>query len=180
MLLSGKKNRVILNGEFTMEDKIYKVTVEKMNRVQILITLLVIYFGAFGGSSFLESNCDISISGEVILLVILVVMCILLTKFERYFPKAEELEATFKKDVVVFKRRRAERIITYSDITEVEKIMIINRYHSEKGYYRVKVKTKGRTYAMYSGEDSNKELDFSETELSGIYYEFKNRGVKCC
>ena len=59
-------------------------------------------------------------------------------------------------------------------------MMIINRYHSDKGYYRVKIKAKGCTYAMYSGEDSNARLDFAEVGLSKIYAEFQKRDVKCC
>lgn len=69
---------------------------------------------------------------------------------------------------------------SYDQIREVEKMMIINRYHSEKGYYRVKIKAKGCMYTMYSGEDSNEKLDFSEVGLSKIYAEFQNRGMKCC
>ena len=58
--------------------------------------------------------------------------------------------------------------------------MVINRFHEEKGYYRVKIKTKKWSYAMYSGEDSRKQLDFSQTGISRGYYEFQNRGIKCC
>ena len=90
------------------------------------------------------------------------------------------MEAVFGGEAVKFKKGRNVRFISYTDIREVEKMMIINRFHSEKGYYRVKIKTMGRSYALYSGEDSNKNLDFDETELSKIYFEFMKRGVKCC
>ena len=96
------------------------------------------------------------------------------------FSITVELEVEFEEDAVVFGRGRRERKITYAEIREVEKMMIINRYHSEKGYYRVKVKTRGRSYALYSGEESSKELDFDETDVSKIYYEFKRRRIKCC
>ena len=39
---------------------------------------------------------------------------------------------------------------------------------------------KGGTYAMYSGENSNENLDFVEVGLSKIYAEFQKCGVKCC
>lgn len=58
--------------------------------------------------------------------------------------------------------------------------MVINRYHVEKGYYRIKIKTKKCSYAVYSGEDSNKQLDFLQTDISRIYLEFQKRGIKCC
>ena len=34
------------------------------------------------------------------------------------------------------------------DIKEVEKMMLINRYHVEKGYYRIKIKTKKGSYLI--------------------------------
>ena len=32
----------------------------------------------------------------------------------------------------------------------------------------------------YSGEDSDKQLDFLQTDISRIYLEFQKRGIKCC
>lgn len=163
-----------------MEDKIYRVLVEKFNRVQICVTGIVICFGTNWLATFLESGLGIKIRGQILMLAVFALCCFLLTKYEKYFLMVEELRVTFRENTVEFKRAKTERTIRYSDITEVEKIMVISHYHSEKGYYRIKVKNKGRTYTIYSGEDQSKQLDFEEIDLSKIYDEFKSRGVKCC
>ena len=125
----------------------------------------------------IEKIFGMIVRGEVILLMLL---CVVMSKWEHCFPSTLELDVEFTEEEVLFQKGKVKRKIAYSQIREVEKIMIINRYHSEKGYYRVKVKTKGMSYAMYSGEESTKALDFSETDVSKVYYEFKRRGIKCC
>lgn len=42
------------------------------------------------------------------------------------------------------------------------------------------IRCKGRDYVMYSGENFDLKLDFEQTEISKIYYEFKHRGIMCC
>jgi len=163
-----------------MQDKSYQIIVEKLNRLQIFAICMITILGAYGLSTIIEQKTGVIIKGEIILLMIIVVACVVLTKFERFFPSTEQLEVTFCKDVVLFQRSRKKRAIEYTDIREVEKMMIINRYHSEKGYYRVKVKTKGNAYVMYSGERSDLQLEFEETGISKVYFEFQKRGVKCC
>lgn len=163
-----------------MDDRNYKVIVERMNRLQTILLLWGITFVAYAISWLFETKLGIVVRGEIILLVIIIGLCFLTVKLERFFPSVAELEVEFKQEEVVFRRGRKKRTIFYRNIREVEKIMIITQYHSEKGYYRVRIKTEGRPYTLYSGEDSNKELDFEETGLSKIYFEFQNRGVKCC
>lgn len=163
-----------------MEDKRLEVCVERMNRIQIFLVCMSVILAAYGISAFLEHIAGIAVRGEIILLFLTAIICFLLTKFEKYFPATEMVGVVFGADQVTFIRGIRKRSICYSDINEVEKMMIINRYHSDKGYYRVKIRAKGCTYAMYSGEDSNARLDFAEVDLSKIYTEFQKRGVKCC
>ena len=162
------------------EEKRFEVCVQRVNRIQTFAVCMVVILVAYGLSALLENTAGIVIKGEIILLLLVVLICFLLTKYERFFPATEQLAAQFSKDEVTFIKGRKIRRISYKDIKEVEKMMIINRYHSDKGYYRVKIKAKGCTYAMYSGEDSNARLDFAEVGLSKIYAEFQNRDVKCC
>ena len=163
-----------------MEDKVFCAKVERLNRLQTVLILWTATFAAFGMSELVNKWWGIRIPGEAILIGILVLACILLVKIESYFPTTEEIVATFEKEGVTFKKGKRIRKIAYTQIKEVQKMMIINRFHSEKGYYRVKIKTKGSAYALYTGEDSSRQLDFEKTELSGIYFELKKRGVKCC
>ena len=163
-----------------MEEKRFEVCVERMNRIQIFLVCMAVILAAYGISAFLEHIAGITIRGEIILLFLVAALCFLLAKFEKFFPATEILHVVFSADKVTIIRGKKKRCIFYSDIKEVEKMMIINRYHSDKGYYRVKIKAKGGTYAMYSGEDSNARLDFAEVGLSKICAEFQNRGIKCC
>jgi len=163
-----------------MGEKYYKVRVERLNRLQTFLLICGLMGFAYSISYAIETTFGVIVRGELVLLVLLVLLCLIMTKWGAYFPTTIELEVEFKKDAVVFRKGWRERKIVYTDIREVEKMMIINRYHIEKGYYRVKVKTKGGSYAMYSGEESSKELDFGETDVSKVYYEFLKRGIKCC
>jgi len=163
-----------------MEDKKFEVCVERMNRIQIFGVCMTIILLAYGISTLLEDKVGIVIKGEIILLLLIVLICFLLTKYERFFPETETLKIEFGEKSVTLIRGKKKKIILYRDIKEVEKMMIINRYHSDKGYYRVKIKTKRYAYAIYSGEDSNERLDFSAVGLSRIYAEFQQRGIKCC
>ena len=163
-----------------MEDKKFEVCVERMNRMEIFVACMAVILSAYGMSVLLENVAGIQIKGEIMLLLLIVTMCFVLTKFEKFFPATEMLEARFDGDDVTFIRGKKTRKIPYKDIKEVQKMMIINRYYSDKGYYRAKIKAKGCTYAMYSGEDSNARLDFAEVGLGKIYAEFQSRGVKCC
>lgn len=163
-----------------MEDKTLKAIVERMNRIQTFIVCMSVILMAYGLSVLLENAAGIKVRGEIILLVLVGIICFALAKFERYFPMTEILDANFTEEEVTFRRGHRERKIRYQDIREVEKMMIINRYQSEKGYYRVKVKLRSGCYMMYSGEEKGRNLDFSEVEISNIYTEFGRRGVKCC
>lgn len=163
-----------------MEDVRYKVRVERFNRLQIYLLICGIMCLAYVISFGIEKIVGIVVRGEVILLILLVLLCVVMLKWEHCFPSTLELDVEFTEEEVLFQNGKVKRKIAYSQIREVEKIMIINRYHSEKGYYRVKVKIKGMSYAMYSGEESAKALDFDETDVSKVYYEFKRRGIKCC
>lgn len=163
-----------------MEDKKIEVCVERMNRMEIFVACMAVILSAYGMSALLENVAGIQIKGEIILLLLIVTMCFALTKYEKFFPSTEMLEVRFDGDGVTFIRGKKTRKIPYKDIKEVQKMMIINRYHSDKGYYRVKIKAKGYSYAIYSGEDSNTRLDFAEVGLSKIYAEFQKHDVKCC
>ena len=163
-----------------IEDIRYKVKVERFNRLQIFLLIFAVMWLAYGISYVIEKILGVEVPGEAVLLVLLVLLCVLMTKCERYFPLTIELDVEFGEYEVIFLQGNVRRKIAYAQIREVEKMMIINRYHSEKGYYRVKVKTKGISYAMYSGEEAVKELNFDETDVSKVYYEFKRRGIKCC
>ena len=166
-----------------MPDKTYRITVEKSYRLWAS-TLFIIWFGCpIGILVLLERKWDItSIPLEVLMLIMLIIACCLLHKVEPHFPNVQVLQADYYHDRVVLQKEKSSRTIFYEDISEVSKIMILNsKTYTDKGHYKVKIKNKGKTYVIYSTEDEyKKHLDFEQTELSTLYFEFKGRAVKCC
>ena len=122
-----------------MEEKVYHVMVEKMNRLQSFFFCMLSVFGSYMVSSLLYS-LGIEISESIILILFIGILCFLTVKFEWF--TAENMEVIFQKEKVIFKKGKRKKEIFYADIKEVEKIMVTNRYHVEKGYYRVKIKMK--------------------------------------
>ena len=53
-------------------------------------------------------------------------------------------------------------------------------FQKEKVVFQRRKKKREIYYEEYSGEDSGKQLDFSQTGISKVYFEFQNRGIKCC
>lgn len=164
-------------SEAVMEDKVNTILAEKMNRMQMFLFIMLMIISSYGISTFLD-NHGIRISENIILILFVIAICILGEKFKWFSP--EYVDVIFQENKVIFRRKNRKKEIFYDEIKEVEKMMVINRYHVEKGYYRIKIKTKKGSYAVYSGEDSDKKLDFLQTDISQIYLEFQKRGVKCC
>lgn len=162
------------------EIKEYKVLVEKENKLLVLVTLLTIFCVSAGIGSELQMvypHLDVNFWIPFLSFILIIILGYFLDKFVDF---KEIMTVIFQEEQVVLKRKNKERIIPYSKIKKVVKYMIINRTYQDKGKYRVIIKCKGRNYVMYSGEDSDLKLDFEQTEVSKIYYEFKDRGIMCC
>ena len=71
--------------------------------------------------------------------------------------------------------------IPYDEILYVEKIMVMSRFATEEGRYRLRIMRKGNMRITFITPDSDYKLHkrFKETELSQIYHAFKKRGIKC-
>ena len=162
------------------ETKEYKVLVEKENKVLVLVALLSVFCVSAGIGAELQEvypHLDVNFWIPFISLILLVILGFLLDKFVDF---KESITVIFQEKQVILKRKNKEKIIPYTSIKKVVKIMVFNRTYQEKGKYRVAIKCKGRNYVMYSGEDYDLKLDFEQTEICNIYYEFKNRGIMCC
>ena len=162
------------------EIKEYKVLVEKENKMLVLVALLSIFCVSAGVGAELQAvypHLNANFWIPFISLILLVVLGFLLDKFADF---KEIMTVTFQEKQVILKRKNKERIILYTSIKKVVKIMVFNRTYQDKGKYRVVIKCKGRNYVMYSGEDYDLKLDFEQTEVSKIYYELKNRNIMCC
>lgn len=165
-----------------MENREFKISIEKSYRPLACVSCIVWFGCSYGIFLLLEDRWDIrAISLELVLILMFILVCYFVYKFESYFPNVQVLQAKFYHDRVILKKGKANRSIYYKDISEVGKIMILTKERSEKGYYRVKIKNRGRSYVIYSTADEyEKHLNFEQTELSKLYLELKARGVKCC
>ena len=70
----------------------------------------------------------------------------------------------------------------YHDITEVHKIMVIDRTHTEKGCYRMTIKRHGKSSLEFetTQQEYEEHLDFEKTGLAVFYNACKEAGLKCC
>jgi len=160
--------------------KEYKAIVEKTYRLFIIASMCLILHISVTVSNEIQTiypNIDVGFWGPVLAFLLI---CFVIWLMDKFLKFEEVLTATFYDDHIVLKRGKKERIIPYHKIKKVVKYMIINRMYTDKGKYRVVIRCKGRNYVIYSGEDSQLKLDFEQTEISKIYYEFKNRGIMCC
>ena len=177
-------------GQFTVRkgmnillDKHFSINIDRQNKMILVIVFGLLMLASAGISVLLKNMFRIKgVESETIMLVVLIFLCWCLAKWGKDMPDTQLLETTFSQDYVLLKRGKKATKIYYCDIREVEKIMVMrSQTYQEKGYYRVRIKMKGKNYVMYSTSDEYEHhLDFEETELSQLYFEFENRGIKCC
>ena len=92
------------------------------------------------------------------------------------------LEVSFLSDAVKILINSREYTVKYDEIAEVDKMMVIDRIHDEKGCYRMKIKCHGRSSLEFetTAQEYEKHLDFEDTELFVFYDACKRAGIKCC
>lgn len=119
---------------------------------------------------------------EIALLVTVIIICLYYYIREKKTNGVMKLAARFFDDSLQIMVYGKEYIVKYSDIKEVCKIMLIDRVHTEKGYYRIKIKCHGRFNIEFesTGQEYEKHLDFEDTELFVFYAECMKAGLKCC
>lgn len=93
--------------------------------------------------------------------------------------KAEIILSQEKLQIAINGRQYVRNV---SDITEVRKVMLINRTYTEKGKYQLKIKSRGKSSLIFESADQEYEqhLDFEKTGLSALYDACKSMGIKCC
>ena len=92
------------------------------------------------------------------------------------------LEVSFLSDAIKILINGREYAVKYDEIAEVDKMMVIDRIHDEKGCYRMKIKCHGRSSLEFetTAQEYEKHLDFEDTELFVFYDACKRAGIKCC
>ena len=166
----------------SIENKKFTINVEKTNKLILGIIFLFAFIGAYGVSVVVQKMFAMSdVPEDIILPVWMLLCCFAISKLDKNVPHIQKIEVNFREDSVLISKGTKEYVIQYKDIVEVQKIMVINHYNLDNGNYRVKIKCKGRNQMFYSTrEEYEKHLDFEQTEISKMYFEFKARGIKCC
>lgn len=116
-----------------MKDKVYKVKVDKTNKlllcvIEFFICLLSLVVGIVLGNIWGLGEFINEILMELLLIAFSVLVFILFPNILR----DQEIQAEFKQDYVVIRKKNSKKIIYYKDIAEVQKIMVLNRNHEEK------------------------------------------------
>lgn len=178
--------RKILNRHrgtsMSIENKKLTINVEKTNKLILGIIFLFAFIGAYGVSFVVQTLFAMNdIPEDIIFPVGMLLSCFIILKLDRYIPHNQTIEVNFREESVLISKGTKEHVIQYKDIVEVQKIMVVNHYNDDKGNCRVKIKCKGRNQVFYSTqEEYANKVDFEQTEISKMYFEFKARGVKCC
>lgn len=93
-----------------------------------------------------------------------------------------QITVHFGSDSMIFVINDTNNTVAYDQICEVCKIMVIDRVHDKKGYYRLKIKCRDRGNLEFETTEQEYEahLDFEETGLFALYSACRQAGLKCC
>ena len=113
-----------------MGEKYYKVRVERLNRLQTFLLICGLMGFAYSISYAIEATFGVIVRGELVLLVLLVLLCLIMTKWGAYFPTTIELEVEFKKSTQKF----CELLILYLKVTYLQKFFHSNKIKFQRIY----------------------------------------------
>lgn len=119
---------------------------------------------------------------EIALVISVIIVCVYYYFREKRTNGVMRLEVSFLSDAVKILANGREYIVEYDEIAEVDKMMVIDRIHDEKGCYKMKIKCHGRSSLEFetTAQEYEKHLDFEDTELFIFYDACKRAGIKCC
>lgn len=119
---------------------------------------------------------------EIVLVISVIIVCVYYYIREKRTNGVMCLKVSFLSDNVNILINGREYTVKYDEIAEVDKMMVIDRIHDEKGCYRMKIKCHGRGSLEFetTAQEYEKHLDFEDTELFVFYDACKRAGIKCC
>ena len=97
---------------------------------------------------------------EIALVISVIIVCVYYYISEKRTNGVMCLEVSFLSDNVNILINGREYTVKYDEIAEVDKMMVIDRIHDEKGCYRMKIKCHGR---------SNLEFETTAQEYENIW-----------
>ena len=119
---------------------------------------------------------------EIALAVTVFVTCMYYFIREKRTNGVMKLGISFREDSVKISANGKDYIVKHDEITEVRKMMVIDRMHDKKGCYRMKIKCHGRSNLEFetTQQEYEAQLDFEKTELFIFYDACRKAGVKSC
>ncbi len=170
--------------QITVKDSVFQTKGAGLHMFLLFAVCFVLQFVVY---VILDQVGIIPSKGEdIIPLLALVISVLVVCVF--YYIRDRKTKGVMKAEIM-FSQKKLEITINgrqyirnISDITEVRKVMLINRIYTEKGKYQLKIKSRGKRSLIFESADQEYEqhLDFEETGLSALYDACKNIGIKCC
>lgn len=144
--------------------------------LQFIVYGLLTQVGIFSGNKMESYLPEIAVVSSVFLV------------FLYYFIREKrtggvmQITVHFGSDSMIFVINDTNNTVAYDQICEVCKIMVIDRVHDKKGYYRLKIKCRDRGNLEFETTEQEYEahLDFEETGLFALYSACRQAGIKCC
>ena len=114
--------------------------------------------------------------------IVLLIVCVYYALREKRTKGVMQLKFRFDSDAIRLNVNRRQHLVRYHDITEVHKIMVIDRTHTEKGCYRMTIKRHSKSSLEFetTQQEYEEHLDFEKTGLAVFYNACKEAGLKCC
>ena len=114
--------------------------------------------------------------------IALLIVCVYYAHREKRTKGVMQLKLRFDSDAIRLNVNRRQHLVRYHDITEVHKIMVIDRTHTEKGCYRMTINRHGKSSLEFetTQQEYEEHLDFEETGIAVFYNACKEAGLKCC
>lgn len=144
--------------------------------VQFLLYSLLDYAGVIRGGWMEDSMPGIA------LVVSVLVLCVYSCVRDQRTHGTMKLEISFGETEFRITVREKTAQIPYTAVAEVRKWMVVDRFHSEKGCYRVRILCHGRSDLTFetTQEEYEAQADFEQTGLAVFYRACQEAGLKCC
>lgn len=144
--------------------------------LQFIVYGLLAQVGVFSGNKMESYLPEIAVVSSVLL------VCLYYFIRERRTGGVMQITVHFGSDCMKFVINDKNDTVAYDQICEVCKIMVIDRVHDKKGYYRLKIKCRDRGNLEFETTEQEYEthLDFEETGLFALYSACRQAGLKCC
>ena len=144
--------------------------------LQFIVYGLLAQGGVFSGNKMESYLPEIAVASSLLL------VCLYYFMRERRTGGVMQITVHFWSDCMKFVINDKNDTVAYDQICEVCKIMVIDRVHDKKGYYRLKIKCRDRGNLEFETTEQEYEahLDFEETGLFALYSACRQAGLKCC